>query len=171
VVLSSWPGDATILALTYEWYMEMRHRSHSIGYLTEHDICAMDDDMNGWPTLHLPKQELRQRKTLFKKRAFDLLYKLADCTAGIPVYDTHRIRTAQARFLECLNEVELSALGCIVEIIGQGFFNITKKSLLASPLANLGGRPGITPSESSPLAPSSAPWNDLNNDNWIRECM
>lgn len=96
----------------------------------------MDDDINGWPTLDIPKGELRQRERAFKRRAFCLLYRFADCTAGVD--GTHNIRTTQAQFLECLNEVELSTLGCLVEIIGQGFFNITKKVLLASPLATLG---------------------------------
>jgi hypothetical protein len=133
----------------------------------------MDDDTNGWPTLDMPKQELQQREREFKKRAFSLLYRLADCTAGVT--GTHSIRTSQARLLECLSEVELSALGCLVEIVGQGFFNITKKALEASPLANTGNssmsRAAPSPSSSSqPLVPSPTPWNDLGNDNWIREC-
>jgi len=168
-VLSSRPHCA-VSVLTYDWYLEMRRRSHTIEYLTEHDISEMDDN-NGWPTLHLPKQELQQRKTLFKKRAFWLLYQLADCTAGLN--DTHRIRTAQARFLECLSQVELSVLGCMVEIVGHGFFTITKKSLSASALANLGDTTSriMTSGLSETLQPSSTPWHNLNDDNWIRECM
>lgn len=149
----------------------MRSRSSLIEYLINHEITEMDDDTNGWPTLDVSKHELRQREMKFKRKAFSLLYRLADCTAGVK--GTHSIRTAQAHFVEELDKVELSALGCLVEIVGQGFFNITKNTLLASPLADLTRSisPTLSSSSFQPMVPSSTPWNNVNNDNWIRECM
>ncbi|TVY50155.1 hypothetical protein LOCC1_G000076 [Lachnellula occidentalis] len=166
------PSDAIVYSLTYEWYLEMRTRSSQVEYLTDHEITHMDDDINGWPTLDVPKGELQQHKRAFKKRAFCLLYRLADCTAGVD--GTHSIRTAQAQFLEGLNEIELSALGCLVEVIGQGFFNITKKALLASPLANLvSSSTRIAPASSSSQPQVTPPTlsNDLGSDNLTRERM
>ncbi|TVY15902.1 hypothetical protein LARI1_G004748 [Lachnellula arida] len=166
------PGNATVSALTYEWYLEMRTRSSQLEYLTNHEITQMDDRINGWPTLDIPKGELRQHERAFKRRAFCLLYRFADCTAGVD--GTHSIRTAQAQFLECLNEVELSTLGCLVEIIGQGFFNITKKVLFASPLATLGSTSTrIAPARSSsqPQVTSLALWNDLENRTREKMCV
>ncbi|TVY46098.1 hypothetical protein LSUB1_G000028 [Lachnellula subtilissima] len=166
------PRDAIVFSLTYEWYLEMRTRSSQLEYLTDHEITHMDDDRNGWPTLDVPKGELRQRVRVFKKRAFCLLYRLADCAAGVD--GTHSIRAAQAKFLERLSEMELSALGCLVEVIGQGFFNITKKALLASPPASLGSnstRIAPTSSSSQPEVTSPTLWNDLSSDNLTRERM
>ncbi|TVY82394.1 hypothetical protein LSUE1_G001817 [Lachnellula suecica] len=170
------PGDATVTTLTYEWYLEMRCRASLIDFLVQHEITDMDDDTNGWPTIeNIHKSELLLRQTVFKKRAFGLLYQLADCTAGIknstPDRD-QRIRAEQGRLLESLSETDLSALGCLVEIVGQGFFTIFKNKLLAS--SRLGqSLPYIAHSQSSVLVPSATQLNDLsqNNDNWIRECM
>jgi len=44
--------------------------------LVGHKITHMEDPTNHWPTLDIPKAELRQRLVIFKRRAFLLLYRL-----------------------------------------------------------------------------------------------
>lgn len=44
------------------------------------------------------------------------------------------MRSRQAEFLEGLSANDLASLGVIVEVLGQGFFNMTKGALLRSGL-------------------------------------
>lgn len=64
----------------------MHYRRRTIDFLIEHEITEMVDTTNiaGWPTLDIPKDELFKRLGMFKKGAFLLLYRLADCTVGGP---------------------------------------------------------------------------------------
>lgn len=129
-------------------------------------------ESDGWPTLNTSKTQLHQRETRFKKDGFLLLYRLSDCAAGLP--DIAEIRSKQSLFLESLSTVALATLGVMVEIIGQGYFNMTKASLKQTNLLNSSVRQASNPdilTDSQPVTPSSAPFNDLMSDNWIRESM
>jgi hypothetical protein len=128
----------------------------------------MEDYTNDWPTLDIPKAELHQRLTTFKRKAFLLLYRLADCAVGLD--ETGNIRARQSVFLDNLSTQELATLGVMVEVIGQCFFTITK-SLLSSDLRNNDALLGSILGSSYLYSPSSVPYNDSTNDNWIRECM
>ncbi|PBP17258.1 putative integral membrane protein duf125 [Diplocarpon rosae] len=161
------PGDILVSRLSYPWISEMQCRSDVINFLLEHEITEMLDSTNSWPTLDRPKNELSKRLTMFKKRALSLLYKLVDCATGVTA--THAIRAHQSEFLDSLSSEELASLGTMVEVMGQGFFTVTKRALHASGL--LSNIP-IRPSSASHLyTPASTPMEDLHNDNWIRECM
>lgn len=95
-----------------------------------------------------------------------LLYQLADCAAGLS--KTRDIRLKQSQFLESLSSVQLASLGVIVEVIGDGFFNITKESIVVSGMAHISLRSTDT---IAPFHPSSVLVDDLLSDNWVRECM
>jgi hypothetical protein len=92
----------------------------------------MEDITSDWPTLDIPKQELSQRITIFKRNAFLLLYRLADSAVGFD--GTGNIRAQQSVFLENLSPLKLATLGIVVEVIGQGYFTMTKKALVSSGL-------------------------------------
>jgi hypothetical protein len=95
-----------------------------------------------------------------------LLYQLADCAASLN--DTRDIRAKQSEFLESLPSLQLASLGVIVEVIGEGFFSVTKDALVLSGIANMNIRPAVM---AASFYLSSAPVDDLLSDNWIRECM
>jgi hypothetical protein len=71
------PRDKPVEAFSFPWLSELRRRSNTIDFLVNHDITKMDDHANAWPTLVMPKIQLQQRLTMFKRQAFLLLYKLA----------------------------------------------------------------------------------------------
>jgi hypothetical protein len=75
-------GKETVTALSFPWFCELMHRSNTINFLTSHEITHMEDSTNDWPTLDVPKAELRQRLAMFKKRALLLLYQLV-CDDGM----------------------------------------------------------------------------------------
>ncbi|CAL3963795.1 unnamed protein product [Diplocarpon coronariae] len=161
------PSDTVISKLSYPWISEMQCRSDTIDFLVEHELTEMLDVTNSWPTLDRPKAELSKRLTIFKRRALLLLYRLVDCAAGLT--ETHTIRAHQSEFLDGLSSEELASLGTMVEVMGQGFFNVTKSALHASGLlTNIPLRPS---SASNLYTPTSTPMEDLHNDNWVRECM
>ncbi|KAH6719240.1 hypothetical protein BKA61DRAFT_597173 [Leptodontidium sp. MPI-SDFR-AT-0119] len=171
VILSSRmpSGDIVVSILSYPWVDEMHYRRRTIDFLIEHEITEMVDTTNiaGWPTLDIPKDELFKRLGMFKKGAFLLLYRLADCTTGLS--ETPAIRTRQSEFLESLSSDDLASLGVIVEVMGHGFFTMTKTAIHDSGLLNNTAMP---PSSASHLyTPDTSPFEDLWNDNWIRECM
>jgi hypothetical protein len=56
----------------------------------------------------------------------------------------------------------------IVEVIGEGFFSITKESIVLSGMANIDLR---SADMATSFHPSSVPVDDLLSDNWVRECM
>ncbi|KAH9210556.1 hypothetical protein DL95DRAFT_448709 [Leptodontidium sp. 2 PMI_412] len=162
-------GDIVVSILSYPWVDEMHYRRRTIDFLIEHEITEMVDTTNiaGWPTLDIPKDELFKRLGMFKKGAFLLLYRLADCTTGLS--ETPAIRTRQSEFLESLSSDDLASLGVIVEVMGHGFFTMTKTAIHDSGLLNNTAMP---PSSASHLyTPDTTPFEDLWNDNWIRECM
>ncbi|KAH7403328.1 hypothetical protein BKA64DRAFT_641325 [Cadophora sp. MPI-SDFR-AT-0126] len=163
------PGDLTVSILSYPWIDEMHCRQQTIDFLVNHEITEMMDATNssGWPTLNIPKDELSKRLIVFKKRALLLLYRLADRTTSLT--ETPAIRARQSEFLESLSSQDLASLGVIVEVMGHGFFTMTKTSLHTSGLLNNTSAP---PSNASRLyTPDTTPVEDLWNDNWIRECM
>jgi hypothetical protein len=92
----------------------------------------MEDPVDRWPSLDLPKPELSRRHSEFKRRALLLLYRIADIAAGLK--DIKEVRARQSQFLEGLEPSELATLGIIVEVIGTGWYNMTKKSVAASGL-------------------------------------
>lgn len=147
----------------------MRCRLKETDFLINHDITHMTDSASDWPTLDIPKSALLQRLAIFKRNAFFLLYRVADCAVGCD--GTRNIRAQQAQFLEKLSGIELATLGIMIEVIGQGFFNITKNALVSSELLhNDVLRSSVSPT-SNFYAPSSVPSHDLMSDNWVRECM
>jgi hypothetical protein len=75
-------GKETVTALSFPWFCELMYRSNTINFLTSHEITHMEDSTNDWPTLDVPKAELRQRLAMFKKRALLLLYQLV-CDDGM----------------------------------------------------------------------------------------
>jgi len=163
------PRDTPVGSLSYSWLFEMRYRSTTIEFLVGHDITQMEDYTSDWPTLDIPKSELEQRLTIFKRKAFLLLYRLADCAVGF--YGTKNIRARQNVFLNNISLLELATLGVMVEVIGQGYFTMTKKALVSSGLRhNDVLLASISPS-SYFYTPSSIPINELMSDNWVRECM
>ncbi|PVH87171.1 hypothetical protein DL98DRAFT_510030 [Cadophora sp. DSE1049] len=163
------PGDIVVSILSYPWIDEMHSRRQTIDFLINHEITEMMDVTNssGWPTLDIPKDELSKRLTIFKKRALLHLYRLADCTAGL--IETSAIRAQQSEFLESLSSDDLASLGVIVEVMGHGFFTMTKTALHASGLLNNTAAP--LPNVSRLYTPDTTPIEDLWNDHWIRECM
>jgi hypothetical protein len=162
------PRDNPVRALSFPWLSELQRRSATIEFLANHKITQMEDYTNDWPTLDIPKAELQRRLTMFKRKAFLLLYRLADCAVGLD--ETGNIRACQSIFLDNLSTQELAILGVMVEVIGQGFFTMTK-SLLSSDLRNNDAPLDSILGSSYLYSPSSVPYNDSTNDNWIRECM
>ncbi|CZS90655.1 uncharacterized protein RCO7_06802 [Rhynchosporium graminicola] len=147
----------------------MHSRRQTIEFLITHEVSEMVDTTNSanWPTLDIPKEELLKRLVMFKKEALFLLYRLADCTAGLT--ETPEIRFKQSEFLDSLSSDELADLGVIVEVMGHGFFTMTKNALLESGLLN---NMAPLPANASHLyTPISTPIEDLRTDHWIRECM
>ncbi|KAF4624830.1 hypothetical protein G7Y89_g13335 [Cudoniella acicularis] len=161
------PNTAQISTLTYKWYQEMKDRRSLIEFLITHEITAMQDSSNGWPCLDLSIGEAFKLEQEFKRRGLHLLFRLADCTTGLS--ETKDIRMKQAQYLDSLKVNELATLGCIVEVIGQGFFTITKAALLDQlPSSRLSSN---SKSTLTLAVPPQIPWHDLQTDNWIRECM
>jgi hypothetical protein len=163
------PRDAPVKSLSYSWLSEMRRRSTTIEFLVDHEITQMEDHTSDWPTLDVPKPELEERLNTFKRKAFLLLYRLADCAVGLD--GTKNIRAQQFVFLDNLSLLELATLGVMVEVIGQGYFTMTKKALASSGLQNSDVVLASISSSSYFYTPSSVPFNDLMSDNWVRECM
>jgi len=129
------PGSLAVDRMTYPWLSEIRCRIETIEFLIQHEVTEMTDPEHHWPTLNVPKHELDKRSSQFKKEGLHLLYRLTDCAAGLSTRDL--IRSRQARFLdEELSASDLAVLGVIVEIMGQGFFNITNTALQKSGLLN-----------------------------------
>ncbi|KAF8867024.1 hypothetical protein BDZ45DRAFT_777 [Acephala macrosclerotiorum] len=161
-------GSSSVTKYTYPWVVEMRSRVNTVEFLVRYDLTDMiDHHAQNWPTLDVPKAELCQRVTLFKRFSFSLLFKLADCTAGLQ--ETLKIRAKQAEFLDSLTIAGLASLGVIVEVMGQNYFTMTKSALDKS-------NPGdVRPSSPAPLewffAPNTVDAANVPNDNWIRECM
>lgn len=90
----------------------------------------MDNSLERWPfSTHLPKEDVPWRCTEFKKRALHLLYRLSDAAIRSTA-DIDDIRAHQARFLEGLETTQLAYLGILVEIIGNGYFQMTKKEFV-----------------------------------------
>jgi hypothetical protein len=89
----------------------------------------MEDPVDRWPILNLPKRELSRRHSEFKRRALLLLYRTADIAAGLK--DIKEVRARQSQFLEGLEPSQLATLGIIVEVIGTGWYNMTKKCVAA----------------------------------------
>jgi hypothetical protein len=56
-----------------------------------------------------------------------LLYRLSDCAATLG--NAYDIRQSQTDFLEGLTVEDLAAIGCIVEVLGQGYFSTMKNAL------------------------------------------
>lgn len=180
------PGEYTTNRMTYSWLSEIRFREQTLDYLVEHEILEMSDPEHRWPTLDLPKNELEHRLSAFKRDGLRLLYRLSDCGAGYKAKDV--IRKRQASFLEEeLSVSDLASLGAIVEVMGQGFFNITYSALQRSGLLNASVSPSVSYidfqlttlqgihftdlSDSNLYRPTSVPIQELNSQHWIRECM
>jgi hypothetical protein len=121
----------------------------------------MNDTSSGWPRLPdtLPQIERLAREIRFKQLGFLLLYRLADCTAGIQ--ETSRIRRAQGKFLDSLTVEETAILCCLVEVMGQGFLNITMSPQYFDIIKTVGGSMSLA----VPLG------TDPSTENWLRECM
>lgn len=117
-----------VTANTYQWLDELYSREKTIQYLLNHELTDMLSPIHNWPTLDIPKDDLNQRLGIFKRRALLLLYALADSAAG-PPYTLAATRARQADFLEALSIQDLAAIGCIIEVMGQGYWNIIKNGL------------------------------------------
>jgi hypothetical protein len=126
------PGGVANPPLTFSWYSEIRFRLSTVDFLINHELTEMEDPVDRWPFLDLPKLELSRRHSEFKKRAFLLLYRTADIAAGLK--DIKDVRARQSQFLEDLEPSQLATLGIMVEVIGTGWFNMTKKCVAASGL-------------------------------------
>jgi hypothetical protein len=140
----------------------------------------MDDATGGWPRLsdHIPEIERLRREKMFKQFGFLLLFRLADCTAGMR--EMPQIRMRQGKFLESLTAVETAILCCLVELVGQGFLNITGRAILPQYLETM--RTSMASAQSSPGRqqalgsttlgiPAHTTVNDHSSENWLRECM
>jgi hypothetical protein len=110
-------------------YSEARFRLSTIDFLINHELTEMEDPVDRWPILNLPKRELSRRHSEFKRRALLLLYRTADIAAGLK--DIKEVRARQSQFLEGLEPSQLATLGIIVEVIGTGWYNMTKKCVAA----------------------------------------
>lgn len=118
----------SVTEYTYPWASEMLSRVHVLEFLVNHELTDMiDHHTQRWPTLDISKEDLCQRMVRFKRIACCLLYRLADCTAGLK--ETLKIRAHQADFVESLSSAELATLGIIVEVMGQNYFTMTKNAL------------------------------------------
>lgn len=96
----------------------------------------MTDPVHHWPLLENDKGDLEKRLLAFKKDGLNLLYQLSDCAAGLKTREL--IRGRQAQFLQKEMSVSnLAALGVIVEVMGQGFFNMTHTALRQSGILNV----------------------------------
>lgn len=130
------PGKFTVDEKTYPWLSEIRFRTETINFLVQHGLTDMTDPMNHWPVLENSKGDLEKRLLAFKKDGLHLLYRLSDCAAGLKTREL--IRCRQAQFLQKeMSVFDLAALGVIVEVMGQGFFNMTHAALRASGLLNV----------------------------------
>jgi hypothetical protein len=127
----------------------------------------MIDDNGGWPRLpgHIPRLERLAREKMFKRHGFLLLFQLSDCTAGR--IEMASIRSQQAKFLEGLSACETAVLCCLVEVVGQGFLNITGKAggprkdleMIWTSMGGFVGDVGMVGRD------------DQISENWLRECM
>lgn len=98
----------------------MRARAVIVEHLAENPIMYMDlAPGNNWPTLDVKKPELEAREVILKSHGLHLLFKLADCIAGL--LTTNEIRNEQSQFLESLSKTELAILIATVELLGVGF--------------------------------------------------
>jgi hypothetical protein len=131
------PGGVVIPPLTFSWYSETRFRLSTIDFLINHKLTEMEDPVDHWPSLDIPKPELSRRHSEFKRRALLLLYRTADIAAGLK--DIKEVRARQSQFLEGLEPSQLATLGIMVEVIGTGWFNMTKKCVAALGLLAAGG--------------------------------
>jgi len=113
---------------TYQWFDELQSRERTINYLLDHELTDMLSPAHNWPTLNIPIADLNRRLHLFKRKALLLLYAFADSAAG-PPYTVSKTRERQATFLEDLSIQDLAAIGCIIEVMGQGYWNIIKNGL------------------------------------------
>ncbi|POS86241.1 hypothetical protein EPUL_001445 [Erysiphe pulchra] len=151
---------------TFPWVSEMKFRKAIVRLLASHEITEMAGKVDGWPSLNICRKELQIKLDWFKTRALFLLYRLADCVAGL--YTTDSVRNQQSKFLHSLSTKELAFIGVIVEVMGHNFFIITKRSVFKSSFSE------STVQDSSQLHSMSniqaAPISDL-NDNFIRETM
>ena len=103
-------GLSTVTAFSYAWFSEMRCRKDTVDRLISHEVTEMLEEDHSWPTLNVSKADLSSRMQQFKRRAMCLIYRLADCGAGIAGVDA--VRKHQAIFLEKLSASDLAALGC-----------------------------------------------------------
>jgi hypothetical protein len=79
------PREHPLNVFSYAWYNELRFRSTIIEFLADPEITHMDDYTNDWPTLDVPKEELRRRLGMFKRRALLLLFQLVGKPEYYPV--------------------------------------------------------------------------------------
>ncbi|KAJ5047311.1 uncharacterized protein L3040_003140 [Drepanopeziza brunnea f. sp. 'multigermtubi'] len=161
------PGNAIVSVLTFPWVLEMKSRVKTIDFLVGHEITEMSDYRKNWPTLDLPNADLGNYLTKFKKSALLLLYKLVDYTAGLT--EINVVRSRQAEFLDGLSSIDLASIGVLVEVIGEGFFTMTKGDLHRSGLLN--NIPTQLTSDPRLFTPTSTHVEDLHNDHWLQECM
>lgn len=103
-------------------------------YLINHDITSMSDASHKWPipNLDAPKLEILKRVAMFKRKGLLLLYQTADCAVGLK--HVTEIREKESVFIESLDIPHLATLGIMVEVLGQGFFTMTKQALHKSGL-------------------------------------
>jgi hypothetical protein len=129
------PGRFTVDRMSYPWLSEIRWRIETINFLVQHKLTDMTDPEHNWPVLNVPQSELKVRLSRFKKDGLHLLYRLSDCAAGLMTMEL--VRRRQTNFLEVeLSVSDLATLGVILEVMGQGFINITTTALNESGLLN-----------------------------------
>jgi hypothetical protein len=75
----------------------------------------------------------------------------------------------QGKFLEGLSVEEAAILCCLVEVVGQGFLNITARVVLPQFLETM--RVTANTYEGTTLGIPSRTENDVPSENWLRECM
>jgi hypothetical protein len=124
------PEGSAVAPFTYPWILEERSRRAINKFLISNSLTEMTQPTLGFvelkmPTLNISKPELLKRVEKFKKDAFSLMYRLADCTAGLEY--PHHIRAQQSEFFQkVLTASELAKLGCMVRIFGMGHFLISQ---------------------------------------------
>ncbi|RKF56379.1 putative integral membrane protein duf125 [Erysiphe neolycopersici] len=151
---------------TFPWVSEMKFRNAIVRFLINHEITEMAGKIDGWPSLNICRKELQIKLDWFKTRALFLLYRLADCVAGL--YTTKTVRNQQSRFLHSLSTKELAFIGVIVEVMGHNFFIITKRSVVKSSPFQSSLQDSIQLHSVTNV--QARPISEL-NDNWIRETM
>ncbi|KAH8592503.1 hypothetical protein B0O99DRAFT_743675 [Bisporella sp. PMI_857] len=120
-----WPAREIVKPCSYHWLSELHSRPSIVKYLVQHPISNCSPPYRthvriGDAQFGIFSDAARLQKTLMLKNAgLQLLYEIADCTAGLRA-------GRQLEFLMELDTVELAVLGTLVNILSNGYADLVQ---------------------------------------------